>query len=145
MAQKFLTEKLAEYLASTYALYLKTQNFHWNATGSDFFTLHAFCEKQYTELAEAIDVIAEVIRTFGILAPGSFMEFTKLSKIKDAIGKKTAKKMIAELLADHLLIIKLTKELIDIAKNEDNESTVDLLISRLKFHEKTAWMLRSFH
>ena len=83
--QKLLIEKLSQYLASTYSLYLKTQNFHWNVTGSEFLALHSFFEKQYDELAEAIDLIAEQIRTFGVFTPGSFTEFSKLSKIKDTL------------------------------------------------------------
>ena len=142
--QKLLIEKLSQYLASTYSLYLKTQNFHWNITGSAFLALHNFFEKQYEELAEAIDLIAEQIRTLRVVTPGSFTEFTKLSKIKDAIGKKNANKMLNELLADHLLIIELTKELLSIAKDCNNDITQDLLINRSKVHEKTIWMLRSF-
>lgn len=142
--QKLLIEKLSQYLASTYSLYLKTQNFHWNVTGSEFLALHSFFEKQYDELAEAIDLIAEQIRTFGVFTPGSFTEFSKLSKIKDAIGKKNANNMLKELLTDHLLIIDLTKELLSIAKDCNNDVTQDMLINRSKVHEKTIWMLRSF-
>jgi len=141
---KLLIEKLSQYLASTYSLYLKTQNFHWNVTGSEFLALHSFFEKQYDELAEAIDLIAEQIRTFGVFTPGSFTEFSKLSKIKDAIGKKNANNMLKELLTDHLLIIDLTKELLSIAKDCNNDVTQDMLINRSKVHEKTIWMLRSF-
>jgi starvation-inducible DNA-binding protein len=142
--QKLLIEKLSQYLASTYSLYLKTQNFHWNVTGSEFLALHSFFEKQYDELAEAIDLIAEQIRTFAVFTPGSFTEFSKLSKIKDAIGKKNANNMLKELLIDHLLIIDLTKELLSIAKDCNNDVTQDMLINRSKVHEKTIWMLRSF-
>ena len=142
--QKILVEKLLQYLASTYALYLKTQNFHWNVTGPAFFVLHSFFEKQYQELAEAIDVIAEQIRTFGVLIPGTFKQLNRLTKIKDATGKKNAKKMIAQLLADHLLMSDLTKELISISKDYQNDFVQDLSINRLKWHEKFIWMLRSY-
>lgn len=142
--QKILVEKLLQYLASTYALYLKTQNFHWNVTGPAFFVLHSFFEKQYQELAEAIDVIAEQIRTFGVLIPGTFKQFSRLTKVKDAPGKKNAKKMITQLLADHLLMSDLTKELISISKDYQNDFVQDLSINRLKWHEKIIWMLRSY-
>lgn len=142
--QKILVEKLLQYLASTYALYLKTQNFHWNVTGPAFFVLHSFFEKQYQELAEAIDVIAEQIRTFGVLIPGTFKHLNRLTKIKDAAGKKNAKKMIAQLLADHVLMSDLTKELISISKDYQNDFVQDLSINRLKWHEKIIWMLRSY-
>lgn len=141
---KILIEKLLQYLASTYALYLKTQNFHWNVTGPAFFVLHSFFEKQYQELAEAIDLIAEQIRTFQIFIPGTFKQFSRLSRVKDALGKRNAKKMISQLLADHLLMAELTKELIAIAKDYQNDYVQDLSINRLKWHEKTIWMLRSY-
>jgi starvation-inducible DNA-binding protein len=142
--QAILIEKLIQYLATNYSLYLKTQNFHWNITGAEFISLHRFFQEQYEELAEAIDLIAEQIRTFGVITPGSFSEFSKLSKIKDAIGKKNFKKMLSELINDHLLIVKLTKELLAIAIEHHDEVRQDLLINRLKSHEKNIWMLRSF-
>lgn len=141
---KILTDKLLQYLASTYALYLKTQNFHWNVTGPAFFVLHSFFEKQYQELAEAIDLIAEQIRTFEILIPGNFKQFSRLSKIKDSLGKRNSKKMISQLLTDHLLMAELTKELITISKDYQNDYVQDMSINRLKWHEKTIWMLRSY-
>ena len=141
--QKSVTTELSRFLASTYSVYLKTQNFHWNVTGANFISLHAFFEKQYEDLADATDSIAERIRALGAFAPGSLAEFAKLSKIKDSVGKKPAKKMIAELLADHLLLEKLIKELLLLTKEDQDEGTQDLLIGRLRFHEKTIWILRS--
>ncbi len=143
MPKQSIATGLSQFLASTYALYLKSQNFHWNVTGSSFITLHSFFEKQYEELADAVDLIAERIRALDVLTPGSFTEFSKLSKIKDSIGKKSTQKMVTEYLADHLLIVKLTKELISIAKECQDDVSQDLLIGRLKVHEKTIWILRN--
>lgn len=51
-------------LADTYSLYLKTHSFHWNVTGPMFTSLHQLFEEQYTELAAAVDVIAERVRAW---------------------------------------------------------------------------------
>jgi starvation-inducible DNA-binding protein len=68
-------EGLSRLLADTYTLYLKTHNFHWNVTGPMFNTLHLMFEAQYTELALAVDLIAERIRALGLPAPGSYAQF----------------------------------------------------------------------
>ena len=69
---------LSKVLADTYTLYLKTHNFHWNVTGAMFQTLHLMFEAQYTELALAVDLIAERIRALGFPAPGTYAEYAKL-------------------------------------------------------------------
>ena len=66
-----IAEGLSRLLADTYTLYLKTHNFHWNVKGPMFQTLHLMFETQYTELALAVDMIAERIRALGFPAPGT--------------------------------------------------------------------------
>ena len=66
---------LSQLLADTYTLYLTTHNFHWNVTGPMFNTLHAMFMAQYTELWNAVDPIAERIRSLGHPAPGSYAQF----------------------------------------------------------------------
>ena len=83
---------LSRVLADTYSIYLKTQNYHWNVKGPLFHTLHAMFEVQYTELAAAIDEIAERIRALGEPAPGSFSEFGRLSNIKEETGLPSTRK-----------------------------------------------------
>jgi starvation-inducible DNA-binding protein len=137
--RKSVAEILNLILANTYLLYLKTQNFHWNVTGELFYSLHLLFEKQYEELADAADEIAERIRALGFPAPGSFAEFSKIATIKE--GKThEAKEMIKELLHDHELMASLLRQ--DIDKISD-DITIDLMIRRTDAHEKTGWMLRS--
>ncbi len=93
-----IAEGLSRVLAESYILYLKTHNFHWNVTGSMFQPLHSVFEAQYSELAEAVDEIAERIRALGLSAPGSFAQFQSLSSIKEASGKIKAMEMVKELL-----------------------------------------------
>jgi len=134
----------SSFLATTYSLYIKTQNFHWNVTGPNFSTLHLFFEQQYEELAEAIDVIAEHIRALGYTTPASFSEYQKFSKIKDSIDKKNADTMLRELASDHSLLIEYIRELLKLTQTHDDDASQDLLAGRLRAHEKHAWMLQSF-
>ena len=75
--RKTIAQGLSRLLADTYTLYLKTQNFHWNVTGPQFNTLHQMFETQYTELATAVDEIAERIRALGEPVPGSYAQFSR--------------------------------------------------------------------
>ena len=99
--RKAIVEKLSRLLADSYTLYLKTHNFHWNVTGPMFRDLHLLFEEHYNELASAVDVIAERVRTLGAPAPGTYREFSKLTRIKEPDGVPAAVEMIAELTADH--------------------------------------------
>ncbi|EKD72320.1 MAG: hypothetical protein ACD_45C00703G0005 [uncultured bacterium] len=138
-----MSEGLTKLLADTYTLYLKTQNFHWNVTGPHFHSLHGMFEEEYTELAGAVDEIAERIRALGAHAPGSFTDFLKLTSIKEETGIPTAQDMVKKLLQDHETVIKHIESLMPIATAASDEATLDLLITRSEIHQKTAWMLRS--
>jgi starvation-inducible DNA-binding protein len=138
-----IVEVLHKLLASTYALYLKTQNFHWNVTGLQFHDFHLLFQSQYEELALAIDEMAERIRGLGFFPEGSFKVFAELSIIDDEPGRLEAMKMIKALLRDQETLIHYLREVQFVVKKCDDEVTVDFLITRLSVHEKTAWMLRS--
>lgn len=134
---------LSTLLASSYTLYLKTHNYHWNVTGPMFTTLHTLFMTQYTELALAIDEIAERIRSLGEYAPGSYSAFEKLSHVDEENGHPTATKMIAILVEDQATIAKNARAVIKAAEAAGDQATVDLATRRLDVHEKNAWMLRS--
>ena len=141
--RKAIAKGLMALLADTYTLYLKTHNFHWNVTGPMFNTLHLMFEQQYTELATAVDSIAERIRSLGERAPGSYAEFGKLASIKEASGTPDAAMMIRQLVEGNEAVVKTARSIFDTADDAGDESTADLLTQRLQIHEKTAWMLRS--
>lgn len=134
---------LAALLADSYSLYLKTHNFHWNVTGPMFNTLHLMFETHYTELSLAVDLIAERIRALGFIAPGSYSEFAKLSKIVEHSGDTDATDMVKYLIEAHEVVIKTARDIIAIADEANDQVTLDLLTQRLQVHEKTVWMLRS--
>lgn len=138
-----IAARLAHLLADTYTLYLKTHNYHWNVTGPMFNTLHLMTEAQYTELALAVDQIAERIRALGVRAPGSYAEFAKLATIAEASGKENADEMIRQLVAGQEAVVRTARESLPAADEANDQPTLDLLTQRMQVHEKTAWMMRS--
>ncbi|WP_305037834.1 Dps family protein [Halomicronema sp. CCY15110] len=134
---------LANLLADTYTLYLKTHNFHWNVTGPMFQTLHLMFEQQYNELALAVDLIAERIRALGVAAPGTYKAFAKLSSIKEEEGVPSAEEMIAKLVEGQEAVVRTARSIFPVVDQANDEPTADLLTQRMQVHEKTAWMLRS--
>lgn len=138
-----IADGLSKLLADSYTLYLKTHNFHWNVTGPMFQTLHLMFETQYTELALAVDVIAERIRSLGFPAPGTYKQYAEMSSIKEEQGVPEAKEMIRLLVEGQEAVIKRARSLYPLAEQVSDEATADLLTQRIQLHEKTAWMLRS--
>ncbi len=138
-----IARSAARLLAESYALYLKTHNYHWNVTGPMFNTLHTMFQTQYEELALAVDDVAERIRTLGSYAPGSFREFGELSSLADATEGTSAVEMIKELADDQILVAESARKLGEVAEAAGDDVTVDLAIRRQDIHQKNAWMLRS--
>jgi len=134
---------LSKLLADSYSLYLKTHNYHWNVEGPLFNTLHLMFEQHYTELATAVDEIAERIRALGVKAPGSYTAFGKLTSIEEATGGESAEEMIRQLVIGQETVARTAREAIKAAGAASDEPTADLLTQRMQIHEKNAWMLRS--
>ena len=135
-----IAEGLGKLLADTYSLYLKTHNFHWNVTGPMFQTLHLMFEAQYNELALAVDLIAERIRSLGFPAPGTYSEFAQLSSIKETAGVPKAQDMIRLLVEGQEAVVRTARSLYPVVEKASDEATADLLTQRIQLHEKTAWM-----
>lgn len=138
-----IADGLSRLLADSYTLYLKTHNYHWNVTGPMFATLHTLFETQYTELAIAVDEIAERIRALGKPAPGSYAAFVKLTSIEEESGTPSAEEMIRQLTIGQETVARTARELIPVVDEANDEPTADLLTQRMQVHEKNAWMLRS--
>lgn len=141
--RKEIAQGLSRLLADSYTLYLKTHNYHWNVTGPMFNTLHLMFEQQYTELAAAVDEIAERIRALGEIAPGSYREYAKLTSIEEETEVPDAEQMIKQLVAGQEAVIRTARSIFPMAEAANDEPTADLLTQRMQVHEKTAWMLRS--
>jgi starvation-inducible DNA-binding protein len=134
---------LGRLLADSYMLYLKTQGFHWNVVGPRFEPLHSFFQEQYTELAAAIDEIAERIRALGVKAPASFAEFASMSSVEEEAGAPAADAMIRQLLSDHIIAARTGHQVVAMAEACRDIATADLATQRVMQHEKAAWMLES--
>jgi starvation-inducible DNA-binding protein len=146
MTRKFnepTVKALSALLASSYTLYLKTHNFHWNVTGPMFNSLHTMFEVQYTELALAVDEVAERIRALGAFAPASYTEFSTLTTVREETGRPEATEMIRMLVADQELVAEVARRVIEAAEGARDQASADLATRRLDVHEKNAWMLRS--
>lgn len=142
-ARSEIVTGLSKLLADTYTLYLKTHNFHWNVTGPMFQTLHLLFEAQYTELALAVDLIAERIRALGFPAPGTYQEYARLSSIKETAGVPKAVDMVALLVEGQEAVVRTARSIFPVVDTAHDEATADLLTQRMQLHEKNAWMLRS--
>lgn len=143
-ALKDINAGLAQTLADTFTLYLKTHGYHWNVTGSHFRSLHLMLEEQYTALFEAADELAERMRALGEKSPGSMAEMLELATLKDHEPTDDAMTMVTNLQRDHEAIAAAIRPLSEAADEAGDGATADLYNARLAFHEETAWMLRSF-
>ena len=141
--RKKIAEGLSALLADSYTLYLMTHNFHWNVTGPQFNSLHTMFMAQYTEQWNALDVIAERIRSVGFPAPGTYKEFVKLASIKEIEGVPKATDMIRHLVAAQEATARTARKLFPVVDEANDQPTADVLTQRIDVHEKTAWMLRS--
>ena len=139
-----IAQGLSCLLADTYTLYLTTHNFHWTVTGPMFNTLHQMFMVQYTELWNAVDPVAERIRSLGHPAPGSYAQFSQLASVPDApASPPKALEMVRILVQGHEAVARTARELFPLADKANDQPTADLLTQRLTVHEQTAWMLRS--
>ena len=138
-----IAQQLSHLLADSYTLYLQTHNFHWNVTGPQFQQLHLMFEAHYTELAMAVDEIAERIRSLGEAAPGTYTQYSALSSVKEVEGVPEAETMVELLKLGHEQVVRTCRNALKVAQAADDESSAALISDRMRVHEKTAWMLRS--
>ena len=140
-----VAEGLKHLLADSYTLYLQSHNFHWNVTGPQFRELHLMFEEHYTELATAVDEIAERILTLGSPAPGTYKAMAELSSVNEVEGVPNAEEMVDILQRGHERVVKTCRGVLAVAQDAADESSAALVSDRMRIHEKTAWMLRALH
>ena len=138
-----VTAALDKLLSDSYTLYVKTHGYHWNVTGPMFNSLHTLFEDHYTELAMAVDEIAERSRALGVPALGSYQQFSELTDVPEDTTVPKALDMVANLVKDHETVIGSARALVRAAEEAGDDASVDLGVRRIDTHEKTAWMLRS--
>ena len=138
-----LGDMLKVNVADTFAFYLKTHNFHWNVEGPDFYEYHKFFDTLYTEVWEAVDAVAEQLRTLDEYVPGSFSRFSELTDIKDETTIPDGLGMIKQLLSDNEIVLKNLKETHAFAEKEHKPAIVNFIEERIDVHSKHGWMLRA--
>ncbi|WP_036766970.1 Dps family protein [Parvularcula oceani] len=141
--RKALCEKLADDLAGTYVLYHKTQAYHWNVTGPLFYSVHKLTDKQYKDLAKAVDAIAERIRALGMPAPVGLKNLYDDSTIDDPTGIPEAGQMLRELALDHQHLAGKMRDTVEKAEDIGDTFTADFITERIGTHEEFAWMLNA--
>ena len=141
--RQVIVEGLSRFLADAYAMYVKTQNFHWNIHGPEFYSLHLLFEKQYEEIGEELDEIAERIRALGFFVDASFSAFKKLTLVKDEEKILSVRDMLLSLIEGHEVLIRHGRHVAQLTDQEGDFATVDMLGRMLGAHEKMCWMLRA--
>lgn len=141
---KMLVKALEKVLADSYALFLKSQNYHWNVEGRNFRDLHLMFEDQYKDLFKAIDEVAELIRGLGVKTIGTFSEFSGIASIKDGNKDFTCEEMLKDLCHDQELIESTLKAALKEAQALEDEVVCSFVSDRLTVHRKTKWILKSF-
>jgi len=138
-----LVEMMKKVLADTFAMYLKSHNYHWNVEGSNFPQYHDFFGNLYQELHGAVDPIAEQIRALDAYAPGSFSRFMELTDIQDEMNVPLGTDMARKLMMDNQMVLNTLNMALKLAEQFDQQGLMDFLAGRIDTHNKHAWMLRS--
>lgn len=143
-ARAKVAEELSVFLASTYTLYMKTLFYHWNVTGPHFPGLHRMFEEQYQALHLAGDEVAERVRALGHMTPGTYREFSNLSKVlEDDALPRESRVMVENLMKSHEVCSLEARSVLNVAEQHNDAVTMDMMVERMAFHDKTAWMLRA--
>jgi starvation-inducible DNA-binding protein len=132
---------LKKALATTFAFYLKTHNYHWNVTGPDFHQYHKLLEGIYEEVYDSVDQFGEEIRALGDYAPASFIRFSELSEVEDETKIPLALAMIERLNADNQVVLSVIERAYELAEREHKHGLSNFLAERQDAHSKHAWML----
>jgi starvation-inducible DNA-binding protein len=139
-----LVEKLKVILASSFSLYLKAHNYHWNVTGPNFSEYHDFFSEYYTAVHDSVDVYAELIRMMNAFAPGSLKRFSELTTISDEIAIPSAKFMFVRLASDNGLLLDELRAAHRMADALGEIGVSATLETQIQFHEKMQWQLTAF-
>ena len=136
---------LNDILANQSVLLMQTLNYHWNLVGPEFHDYHLLFDKQYNQLFENMDAVAERVRALQGSALGSFKHILSCATLHEDSGKTpTPKQMIVNLLKQYeTLIAQIREAIVTLDKKTTDFGTINFLEELIMQHEKTAWMLRS--
>lgn len=139
-----LADTLKEQLGTLEAWKVKSQGFHWNVEGDNFVQLHDLFGKIYEDADDAIDTLAEHIRTLEVYAPGSMKRFIELSAINEQEKIPKAMLMVKELINDSEIILGHLDKCFAEATKDNKQGIANFIADRQAAHSKYLWMLKSF-
>lgn len=141
---KTTVQELNVLLADYHLYYQKLRNFHWNIVGQNFFDLHEQFEEMYNDAKLKIDEIAERILTLRFQPKSNFTDYLKMSNLSEASSDLDDSEMVKALLEDHGRIITQMRKVVDVADENDDEGTIDMVGAYIRELEKTSWMLNAW-
>jgi starvation-inducible DNA-binding protein len=141
-AVKKISEALNGLLADTFALYLKTKNFHWHVSGPHFRSYHLLLDEQGTEIYDTTDVIAERVRKLGGTTLRSIGDISRHQSLKDNDADFVAPlDMLRELMNDNKATIASMRKIHDLCDKHNDVATASLLENFIDAAERRNWFL----
>ena len=142
---KAVAQELNKLLADEVVLYIQTRNYHWNVEGSSFYEMHLLYEKQFTQIDEVMDALAERIRVLGHYTEARLVDYLKLTSLVEQPYTNDKAKQLQDLLNSHETIIKNLRRLITLFADEHKDiGSSDFVTQLLGKHETMAWMVRAY-
>jgi len=138
-----LVDNMKVLLASSFSLYVKSTNFHWNTEGPNFPQYHAFLGDFYSDIYGTVDTIAEYIRALDSYAPGSLSRFSELTIIEDCTEQLMPMEQFTELLEDSNMLLTYLNGTFVAATAENQQGIANFLAERIDAMQKHNWMIRS--
>ena len=141
-----IASHLNQLVADSYGLLSQLHLAHWNVEGTDFLPLHQMFQEQYEELFVAIDDIAERVRALGKYAEGGLKKLATMSRVNESPSASAAcaKDFVSAVLLAHEVVIEQAVIGRKIAAEAGDSESEDLLIGRVKTHQKAVWFLNSY-
>ena len=137
-----VADALNAILADSYALYLKTKNFHWHVSGPHFRDYHLLLDEQAAQILATTDAIAERVRKIGSTTLRSIGHIARLQRIEDNDAEFVgAKDMLAELHRDNLKLVESLREAKEIVDTAGDNATSGVLDDWTDEAEERAWFL----
>ena len=141
-ATKDISGALNELLADTFALYLKTKNFHWHMSGPHFRDYHLLLDEQADQIFATTDDMAERVRKIGGTTIRSIGHIARLQRVKDNDAEFVAPQaMLRELMNDNETLAANMREAHEVAQKHNDVATTSLLENFIDQAERRAWFL----
>lgn len=140
---KTVVEALNKQIANWGVLYVKLHNYHWFVKGSLFFTLHQKFEELYVEAAQWVDDLAERVLAIRGKPVATMKEMLAEASVKEAAGDENADQMVKKIVKDFQTMIGELRKAIELADEQGDQTTADMLTGMQGTLEKHVWMLEA--